>query len=177
MKVKRETAWELTMHASTLFTKLWSFGMFTFCVFGLLLVLDDYNDKLFPVIIICSVMIVVSLIVFLFMNKTLGYELDKKSDKAKILYPGALSMKYDSTSFKISELDFIRLKGAVGYSDQTNSTYSALGFDFVLKTGRKVHGGIYSSNQKKIKRIVAQLSKFLDIPVMEKNKRVELLIN
>lgn len=118
---------------------------------------------------------VVALLVFLFMNKTLEYVLDKKQDKAVVLYPAGIASKHDKTSFKISDLKHIKFKGAIGFSSQSSRSYSSLGFDFVLHTGRKIHGGIYSSSHKKIKGIVAELSNFLEAPVVEKDGKTEIL--
>lgn len=177
MKVIRETPWELKMRSSNLFTKLWSFGMFGACSFALYLALDDYNDNVFPVVIISSVMMVIALLVFIFVTKTLGYEFDKKQNSCKILYPGALGVKHDITSFKMDDLRCLKYKGAIGYSKETNSTRGYLGFDFIFKSGRKVHGGIYATNHKKIQRIVGKVSTFLDLPVLERGQKVSILIS
>ena len=66
----------------------------------------------------------------------------------------------------------LKEKITVGISNRDHSNskyivYQANGFDFVLKSGKKIHCGIYSSDRNEKNKIIDTIVLFLGIPVQE----------
>jgi hypothetical protein len=128
----------------------------------------EYTPKMNPGIIGCSVLFTVGIFVFFFMGKALIYEFDKTKNTLRIFYPVKFSTKHEVETYPLESLKSIGRKKAKGFG-VGNSNKAALntGFDFVLASGERIHGGIYSTNHSEIDSIISTIVGFTGVPTSD----------
>ena len=181
MKIIEENANRLVMQDRDLLMKLWCIMVPIFCTATLIVLLSNYTPKLEIGVILCSVFIVIGLFGLVFMQKQLTYEFDRAMDRVCILYPKNFATMYEAETFLISEIKCIVKKLAIESSGRDNpnaskALYVASGFEFALKSGKKIHCGLYSSDHNEITDIINNITRFIQVSVQEENEETDVLI-
>ncbi len=170
MKIIEESHNKLIIRDKDFFTKLWGVMAILFSTAGLYLIFNDYNPNLKPAVFVCIVFLVVGLFVLLFVNKNLTYKIDKVTNKVEIYYPVKFATTFEKVGIRIEDIKYLVLKKAIGSSSSNSKVHKSTGFDFFLKSGRKIHGGIYSTDHKKIKKLIDKISTYIGVEVLESDK-------
>jgi hypothetical protein len=182
MKAIEQNPTKLVMRDNDLFLKLWGIVMPIFCTVALVFILPDYSPKLKPAVIICIIFILMGLFALFFMQEKLTYVFDKVENRADIFYPVKFATGLEKVSFPMDQLESLSKKMAIMSrgGDKPNSTtrpYVASGFDFVLKSGERIHCGLYSSDYKEITNIIDKVAGFINVPVVESKEEADILFN
>ena len=174
MKVLKRTESELIIGQRGLDTRHWGLLMFILCGGGFTAITLGGNG-LPPVMgIVLIVIACLGLLIAIFTGKVLTHRLEKTTGTVRVEYPELFNTRLSVEEFRISDVRAInREKQDVLQQMLTRSTdlpvgkmgYAAVGFSYVLKSGKKVESGIYSSLKEEIEKVIDALSEFMDVPV------------
>jgi len=109
-----------------------------------------------------------------FMGKNLTHRLDKTTGLLRVEYPVALDTKLEIADYRISDIKSIKKTKMNSWQQAMTSSsdlpsgrisYASQGFSYILKDGKAVESGIFSSEIEKVGKVIKTLSEFLSVPV------------
>jgi len=178
MKVLRRSESLLIIGERGITTRHW--GIFMFLIGGggftaLTIAGEDFSGIPLVMLIVAGTL---GLVAAIFMGKVLRHKLDKITGILRLEHPINLNTKLDVEEYRISDIKSIcptkqSDNQSVLQMALTNSSdmpggsiaYNGTGFSYILKDGKAVEAGIYSSITKEIDDIVIALSEFLSVPI------------
>ena len=178
MRLVKKTDKELVLKESILMTRLMGVFFVVISSAALYTISLDYYDAMKTPVIVCILFFVIGCFVLFFLTAQLAYRFDKNADKVEIDYPTRFGTAVETTTFKLSSLVAIHVKGAIGPSSSESGPRGPrqmAGFDFVLDTGEELHCGIYSTSFKEINQIIRDVISFHPVPVKQSDKGDEIL--
>jgi hypothetical protein len=151
--------------------------MFLICVGAVTTVTLSGKALPRPAVALLAVLGTAGLLTAVFSGKRLRYRFDLSRDTAVIEYPKLMNTRLDTEEFRISDLKELEayrmglLQEALTRSDTWPSLQYHPALGFVLEDGRTLHSGIYSTDQKEIGRVLAEISAFFDVPIKNKTEQ------
>lgn len=132
----------------------------------------DGDDLSIGISIALIVMACLGLFAAVFMGKRLTHRLEKTTGTVRVEYPEAMNTRLNVEEFRISDVREIKRESPPVVQQLITSTslsggriLSQTGFSYVLKSGKIVEGGIFSSVTKEMEEIISVLCEFMDVPV------------
>lgn len=143
-------------------------GIFMLCLSGpaLYLLLTDPRPKVVPAIWLSGFFFTAGLITAFFLNKRLRHVLDKASNTLTVEYPVSMNARLKTVTAPLSDVTgIIREDLAFDFMQGTErpSNYGRpqTGFCYLLRNGKKLESGLYSSDHEETDRAVAAIRGFL----------------
>lgn len=145
-------------------------GIFMLCLTGpaLYLLLTDPRPKVMPAIWLSGFFFAAGLVTAFFLNKRLRHVLDKSANTLTVEYPVYMNARLETEVIPLSDIagiatvdqPFDFMQGAARHG---NYGKSLTGFCYILKSGKKIKSGLYSSDQTEIDRAASAVRAFLGL--------------
>lgn len=116
---------------------------------------------------------VLGLLVAIFTGKRLTHRLDKTTGYLRVEHPVRINTKLQIEDYRLSDISAVKAtkqdlmsQALLNSSDLPGGRLpSSSGFSYVLKDGKEVESGIFTSETEKIDLVIQAVSEFLQVPV------------
>lgn len=173
MKVLKRTESDLVIGERGLGTRHWGLFMFILAGGGYTALYIDGDVMPVPMHLIMIGIASVGLLVAIFMGKRLTHRLNKTTGVLRVEYPARIDSKLIIEEYRISDIKSIKStelgfwqRAMTNTSDRGSAlSQASSGFSYVMNDGKEVESGIFTSETKKMLKVMEALKEFLQVPI------------